>query len=103
MKNIRTKPADWFLGEPIRRWWAELDSNQRRRKPADLQSAPFDRSGTYPFSVRRTYPEGLTTNGPASKAVAVAFARGITIYLKVFSQTRRREHENSLRRRVEAF
>ena len=29
-------------------WWAELDSNQRRRKPADLQSAPFGHFGIYP-------------------------------------------------------
>ncbi len=36
----------------IMKWWAGLDSNQRRRKPADLQSAPFSHSGTYPFSQR---------------------------------------------------
>lgn len=29
-------------------WWAGLDSNQRRRKPAELQSAPFGHSGTDP-------------------------------------------------------
>jgi hypothetical protein len=29
-------------------YWAGLDSNQRRRKPADLQSAPFGHFGTYP-------------------------------------------------------
>ncbi len=29
-------------------WWAGLDSNQRRRKPTDLQSAPFSHSGTPP-------------------------------------------------------
>ena len=27
-------------------WWRRLDSNQRRRKPTDLQSAPFNHSGT---------------------------------------------------------
>ncbi len=32
-------------------WWWRLDSNQRRRKPTDLQSAPFSHSGTPP---RRT-------------------------------------------------
>ena len=26
-----------------------MDSNHRNRTIADLQSAPFDRSGTYPF------------------------------------------------------
>ena len=29
-------------------WWRELDSNQRRRPPTDLQSAPFSHSGTSP-------------------------------------------------------
>ena len=28
--------------------WAGMDSNHRNRTIADLQSAPFDRSGTYP-------------------------------------------------------
>ena len=34
-------------------WWGVADSNHRRRKPTDLQSAPFDRSGNPP----RTIPE----------------------------------------------
>ena len=29
-------------------WWRRLDSNQCRRKPTDLQSAPFSHSGTPP-------------------------------------------------------
>ena len=35
---------------PVRvlNWWRGLDSNQRRRKPTDLQSAPFSHSGTSP-------------------------------------------------------
>ncbi len=32
--------------------WAVMDSNHRRRKPAELQSAPFGHSGNCPF-VRR--------------------------------------------------
>ena len=28
--------------------WVEMDSNHRRRKPADLQSAPFGHSGIHP-------------------------------------------------------
>lgn len=32
-------------------WWEKLDSNQRRPKPADLQSAPFDHSGILPYAV----------------------------------------------------
>ena len=31
------------------KWWTEKDSNLRRPKPADLQSAPFSHSGTCPF------------------------------------------------------
>ena len=34
--------------KPARAWWRGLDSNQRRRKPTDLQSAPFSHSGTPP-------------------------------------------------------
>lgn len=34
--------------QQLRLWWRRLDSNQRRRKPTDLQSAPFSHSGTPP-------------------------------------------------------
>ena len=30
-------------------WWRGLDSNQRRRQPTDLQSVPFNPSGTPPI------------------------------------------------------
>jgi hypothetical protein len=51
-------PAIWgsegekfpFIGEFQ---WARLDSNQRRHKPADLQSAPFGHFGTRPGLYRR--------------------------------------------------
>ncbi len=33
-------------------WWRVVGSNHRRHKPADLQSAPFDRSGNPPWSFR---------------------------------------------------
>ncbi len=33
-------------------WWAGKDSNLRRPKSADLQSAPVDRLGTYPHIVK---------------------------------------------------
>ena len=36
-------------GEKTGRSWAELDSNQRRREPADLQSAPFGHFGIRPW------------------------------------------------------
>ena len=31
--------------------WAKMDSNHRRRKPADLQSAPFGHSGICPIAL----------------------------------------------------
>ena len=34
--------------------WAKMDSNHRRRKPADLQSAPFGHSGICPYIIKRT-------------------------------------------------
>ena len=30
--------------------WVEMDSNHRRHKPADLQSAPFGHSGIHPIA-----------------------------------------------------
>src|SRR5262245_20811875 len=42
--------AELFPHEDLRAtaWWRGKDSNLRRRTPADLQSAPFGRSGTPP-------------------------------------------------------
>ena len=34
--------------KPLQTPWAQMDSNHRRRKPADLQSAPFGHSGICP-------------------------------------------------------
>jgi hypothetical protein len=56
--TIELHPPD--IPDPIRRaprgaWWRRLDSNQRRRKPTDLQSAPFSHSGTPPRRTRN-YP-----------------------------------------------
>ncbi len=34
---------------PVRHKWEEMDSNHRRRTPADLQSAPFGHSGIFPI------------------------------------------------------
>ena len=35
-------------------WWREVDSNHRRRKPADLQSAPVGRLGIPPVATPET-------------------------------------------------
>src|SRR5690349_23269585 len=39
----------------LRWWWREVDSNHRRRKPADLQSAPVGRLGIPPFTEPRIF------------------------------------------------
>ncbi|SPD66102.1 protein of unknown function [Cupriavidus taiwanensis] len=50
-------------------WWRGLDSNQRRRKPTDLQSAPFSHSGTSP---QRTIDYGLPRRSCQALSVADA-------------------------------
>ena len=35
----------------VSKMWVVMDSNHRRRKPADLQSAPFGHSGNHPFTL----------------------------------------------------
>ena len=48
----RALPTELF---PQGLWlWVEMDSNHRRRKPADLQSAPFGHSGIHPLLVTPT-------------------------------------------------
>ena len=56
-RSARNRPA-MHKKEPTQRpvvvasvRWAKMDSNHRRRKPADLQSAPFGHSGICPFCV----------------------------------------------------
>ena len=33
-------------------WWAGMDSNHRNPKMTDLQSVPFNHSGTYPYNFK---------------------------------------------------
>ena|SRR3989344_216353 len=49
--SCSTAELHWHL----KNQWAGRDSNPRRPKPADLQSAPFDRFGTYPILFRINY------------------------------------------------
>jgi hypothetical protein len=49
--RLRSQDLKLTLKTHVLAWWRRLDSNQRRRKPTDLQSAPFSHSGTPP---RRT-------------------------------------------------
>src|SRR5215469_12378137 len=46
------------LLHPHREWWRGKDSNLRRRKPADLQSAPVGRLGTPPQNEPRIVISG---------------------------------------------
>jgi hypothetical protein len=62
-------------------WWRRLDSNQRRRKPTDLQSAPFSHSGTPPrrtaeYSTGRRpwQPAGRCRSGELSRRCASRWA-----------------------------
>ena len=68
-----------------RSWWRRLDSNQRRRKPTDLQSAPFNHSGTPP---RRTveYIRALLSSrlaGPLRRALPATLGQGPVEWLPV--------------------
>ena len=46
-------------------WWEKMDSNHRRYKPADLQSAPFGHSGILPKFFKNFEPmEGIEPTTP---------------------------------------
>ena len=51
--------------------WEVMDSNHRRRTPADLQSAPFDRSGNFPFfsSEEVSFRRAFQTKAPSSSPI----------------------------------
>ena len=63
-------------------WWRELDSNQRRRKPTDLQSAPFSRSGISPrtdhFLLNQSVCQSVSPF-PASKNAQTELGLGVTL------------------------
>ena len=56
-------------GKKRGRSWAELDSNQRRREPADLQSAPFGHFGIRP-KVRASQKRAVGSKGFPLKNIA---------------------------------
>ena len=51
LRAITTTPFGRHRGIRPTRFalWEEMDSNHRRRTPADLQSAPFGHSGIFPY------------------------------------------------------
>lgn len=54
--------------------WEVMDSNHRRRTPADLQSAPFDRSGNFPFfsSEEVSFRRAFQTKAPSSSPIPLS-------------------------------
>ncbi len=54
--------------------WEVMDSNHRRRTPADLQSAPFDRSGNFPFfsSEEVSSRRAFQTKAPSSSPIPLS-------------------------------
>src|SRR5690349_22474345 len=54
-----------------RNWWRGKDSNLRRRKPADLQSAPVGRLGTPPGKIE---PRILVTTPRSVNGIGATFA-----------------------------
>ena len=53
-------------------WWRGKDSNLRRRKPADLQSAPVGRLGTPP---RKNEPRILVATPRSVNGIGASFAK----------------------------
>src|SRR5690349_13472285 len=58
-----------------RKWWRGKDSNLRRRKPADLQSAPVGRLGTPPG---KNEPRILVTTPRGVNGIGATFAMSAT-------------------------
>ena len=70
---------------PQPRWWRGKDSNLRRRKPADLQSAPVGRLGTPPG---KNEPRILISTPGGVNGIGATFAKssgGLTTYIKEWS------------------
>ena len=73
--------------------WAKMDSNHRRRKPADLQSAPFGHSGICPFAFEALSTAcrvGLFLNCDAKILLIFESASAFGDFLKVFLLLKRK-------------
>src|SRR5690606_15383785 len=77
-----TAPGLTSFVVPYRRetWWREVDSNHRRRKPADLQSAPVGRLGIPPGSATAT----SNAAGVKQPAILVMPKRSVNAFLQLF-------------------
>ena len=63
--------------------WAKMDSNHRRRKPADLQSAPFGHSGICPFALDLLTLVGLFLNFDAKVRLFFESASVLRDFFKI--------------------
>jgi hypothetical protein len=72
-------------------WWREVDSNHRRRKPADLQSAPVGRLGIPPTKNGYCVDRGVMCQhlGGSKRPIFLDFP---TILTCLFSRFRRRAY-----------
>jgi hypothetical protein len=68
----RRHDADSAVSRARFTWWRRLDSNQRRRKPTDLQSAPFSHSGTPPRRTRDYITDGCRLDCETGSATAAS-------------------------------
>src|SRR3954470_4513558 len=68
-------PSNFVFPSTHNKWWRGKDSNLRRRKPADLQSAPVGRLGTPPG---KNEPRILVTTPPAVNGIGATFAVSFT-------------------------
>ena len=53
-RSARDGPEGFVCNPDRFCWWEVMDSNHRRRTPADLQSAPFGHSGNFPIFLAAT-------------------------------------------------
>src|SRR6187397_283944 len=78
-------PSKFVLPSTQNEWWRGKDSNLRRRKPADLQSAPVGRLGTPPG---KNEPRILISTPGGVNGIGATFAKssgGLTTYIKEWS------------------
>ena len=62
-----------------RKVWAGMGSNHRKRELVDLQSTPFDHSGTYPKHASRLVRSGQVGNGKEERMQGENDGRGVEL------------------------
>ena len=57
--KIYQRDCEFFVKKDTVLWWRVMDSNHRRHKPADLQSAPFGHFGNSPLGSFRSDSQNM--------------------------------------------